>query len=392
MRNVVIFCMLCFLGILLPCPSRSDSSCGPEQSEIRRRARDFMGREPATGGGTTNPPKPEPPTTSTPTPRPGRGGGGIGGGGAPRTPTYDTRDLGSYYYDRGANGGPLTPREQQSANDYRNSAIELRNTPVSWNKSPFDESQRGQINQMLDRIGVNYDKNSNTIPTGKGNNSQAVEIEDRVRKVIQDNVREPFNNVNNRLDTIIAKLRDIEGLVMDQGYVSGAPVSQPKANKKKKVPTPDRMLASLPQIEPEQAASDPINLDEIINQALYIKDTKHWSRTKSVNLKQSQDRLTAKYSKETYKSVSQNRGNEIRILELIDAKDNVTAIKAFAYQADKRVWVPVFYKLNGDTGIFVRQTTYHDQKLPYACLNCHGNSPRSLTPDVSSAAAAWPKK
>lgn len=361
-------------------PLYSNSECGPEQSEIERRVEKFLGEESSTTIPITSRPSDSSPRTpsSSPNSFPSTASSSF-----PNTPTPDPRSTGSYYYDRQSSGDQLSPREQRQSNSYQQSVIETRRTPVSYNTPGIGPAQKQEISQMLDRLGINHDRNNHTIPPSRST-SDNIALEDRVRKVIYDTMKGPITDINFQMDTLRDRVSNLEAILAmqnakDQVWRKG------KAKKGKAgEPGAERMVASIPNaVPPEKAAVNPLDLDEIVNKALYVRDGAHWSKSASLNEKQTKDPISqGSIAKEIYKSYAIPNGTEIRVLELVSKKDEVVGIKIFIYRPDKNTWVPVFYKPDPTTQQFVRQTTYHGDRLPYACINCHGGSLRKMGPDV----------
>lgn len=300
--------------------------------------------------------------------------------------TPDPRSTGSYYYDRQASGGQLSPREERQANNYQQSVIETRKSPVSYNTPGIGATQKQEISQMLDRFGINYDKTNFTIPPSKatGNN---IAFEDRIRRAIYDTMKGPITDINFQMDTLRDRVSNLEAILAaqnakDQVWKKGKSKNGKAGEHNDRPDRPDRMVASIPNaVPPEKAAMNPLELDEIVNKAMYVRDGAHWTKSASLTERQSKDPISqGSISKEIYKSYAISDGTEIRVLELVNKQDEVVGIKIFIYRPDKNTWVPVFYKPDPTTQQFVRQTTYHGDRLPYACINCHGGSLRKMNP------------
>ncbi len=354
--------------------------CGPDQADILNRFNYVykeVWKETLPG---TNPQTPTTPVTSNP-PRI-EPTSGIGSGRIASIP--DARSTGSYYYDM-RDYRPLTPREDREAKKYEQAVIQTRTTPVSYNTPGIGATQKQEIAQILDRMGVKYDKNTNTIPPSNSRDKR-VTLEDRVRKIVLDTMRGPITDINYSMDVLRDRIIALENATQNEKD------PQWKNLKSKQVKGPaDRMLASIPNaVPPEKAALNPLDLDEIVNKALYIRDGAHWQKSQSLSEKDSKDPISkGGIAKEIFRSMAIADGTEIRVLELINKKDEVVGIKIFIHRPDKNVWVPVFYKPDPQTQQFVRQTTYHGDRLPYACLNCHGGSLRKMGPQVELS--NWPK-
>ncbi len=382
---------LIWLAVATFMPLAHSTDCGPDQMEIYRRVDDFFGKtntptqpSPTSIPITSSSPSSTTPTTTTASTRPTR-----------VSPDY--RNTGSYYYDQQTNNKtPLSPREQQLANNYQQSVVEARKTSVSFNDNNFTPTQKLEIAAQLDRIGVRYDPQTYTIAAKAttAQNARTIDTEDRVRKIIKDAVSRPIEDIAHKVDLLRDQLNSVEGMVVNN-------MNSKSGEKLRNQPSSTdggdygagrnaRHIASIPNaIPPERAANDPFDLDEVINKALYVRDKTHWTKDKFISSKQSSDPLTKKlFSKEVFKSIDPQ--GEIRVLELINAKEEVTGIKVFVYRKDKRAWIPVFYKLDPETQEFKREAVYNHQKLPFACLNCHGSSLRKLSPEVSLG--AWPTK
>ncbi|OQW52185.1 MAG: hypothetical protein A4S09_09300 [Proteobacteria bacterium SG_bin7] len=377
MRSLLI--LLIYLSVALTIIDVEASQCGPDQKELANRANEFLGlsKEPQIPPIAVPPSRPIPPTATNPIP-PTR----------PSTSSPDPRSTGSHYYDRQASGQQLSPREQRQANSYQQSVIETRRTPVNYNTPGIGPAQKQEISQMLDRFGISYNKNNFTIPpsTSTGNN---IAFEDRIRKAIYDTMKGPITDINFQMDVLRDRVSSLEAILAEKNAKDQVWKKSKKGGGSNKAgegsnDRGERMVASIPNaVPPEKAAVNPLDLDQIVNKALYVRDGAHWTKSASLSEKQSKDPISkGGIAKEIYRSYAIPDGTEIRVLELVNTKDEIVGIKIFIFRPDKNTWVPVFYKPDPTTQQFVRQSTYHGDRLPYACINCHGGSLRKMGPQV----------
>lgn len=304
--------------------------------------------------------------------------------------TLDPRSTGSYYYDM-QSSRDLSSRERRQADSYRQSVVDLRKTPVTFNTPGIGTPQKQEISQILDRLGVSYDRNNFSIPAPRAasnTNNNRISIEDRVREIVHNTMKGPITDITYQMDVLRDRITALENATKNE--------KDPQWRKRSRMNSGggernERMLASIPNaIPPEKAAANPLDLDEIVNKALYIRDGAHWKKSQSLSEKESRDPISKNsIAKDIFKSIAIGDGTEIRVLELVNKKDEVVGIKIFIYRPDKRTWVPVFYKPDPQTQHFVRQQSYHGDRLPYACLNCHGGSLRKMSPQVDLS--NWPK-
>jgi hypothetical protein len=377
MKSNMRICFFVLVVITFDIAKAATFQCGSTQSAINDRFNTFISENSDSDPGKLSN-NPIPPIANIPDNN--RGAPSVPSNPpVPRTSTPDTRGTESHWYDASqVPGYPLSPRERRQAEHYEQAVRETRNTTVSYNDPTIGSKQKQEIEQILKKYEIKYDKATNSIPPTKSS-SNKIGFEDRVRKIIYDTMKGPITDINMQMEVMRDRISNLESIIAAMNDKGKGP------GKLRKIKMPNgRMVASIPNaVPPEKASLNPLDLDEIVNKALYVRDGAHWEKSGSLSEKESKDPISkGSIAKEIYKTIAIGDGTELRVLELVNNKDEVIGIKIFIYRPDKHVWVPVFYKPDPTTQQFARQEVYHGQRLPYACINCHGGSLRKMGPQV----------